>query len=106
MENIKVTCPDCGCDNILIRKKGTNKIQAILGVTLLCVPHPIAKIVGLFTGISAVSDRNKVECSCANCGKTWFAGEYKTSDSNQKPKDKTNEETEVPNEKTDIDKEK
>ena len=104
MENIKVVCPDCGCDNIISEKQGTNKFQAIAGGVMLLIPNPIVKIVGGLVGLCSISDRGKIQCSCVNCGKTWFAGEYKASDSNKKTKDKTNQEKETPTEETDTSK--
>lgn len=57
-------CPKCGSTSITANKKGFSLAKGALGVAT----------VGAYGAIAAGHGKNKVICTCLNCGKQWKPG--------------------------------
>ena len=61
----KVTCPQCGSDQITAQKRGY-KVGRSLAASMTVLP-----VVGLGLGLIG---RKKIQVTCINCGNSWMAG--------------------------------
>lgn len=69
--NAALKCPKCGSTSITGQKKGYGVVKGVLGAALGAATGGIGAIVGLGAGNIG---RNKVKCTCMNCGYKFKAG--------------------------------
>lgn len=70
-----VKCPRCGSTSISGQKKGYGVVKGGLGaVALGSLTGPVGAVIGLGVGNAG---KNKVKCTCMNCGYKFKAGKGK-----------------------------